>query len=629
MRGSAVLAWILSGLALFAVADARAAEILRHDARVSLIPEQGLMRVHDRMRVRGAGLFRFALSPAFVIEHVELDGRQATLPIDLGPGPRDADITIDYQGPIDPAGGLMDGGDRWYPRIIGQERGFDYSVSVETPRAIEAVMPGRRKGALKRGRSLVSEFVSEQASDDLVLIYGALIPRFRAAGDVGLRVLLPPEAADMAVPYLDAMERHLARFQRLLGPYPFQEFTLVGGPLPIGVAFPGVAYMNARMMRLPFARARSLAHEVLHNWWGHAVDIDYAGGNWAEALTTYMADYGLAESQGQDQAMRRQWLRDYAALPADADRPLRAFRGRRHDADQIIGYGKGAMVFHMLRRLIGDEAFYRGLKRLGAWRARAGWNDLRAIFAAASGRDLDAFFEQWLERTGAPQLAVTAAVEPPGPDGFTVTLRVTQGTAAAYQLALPVTIETDAGPINRQLALALGRAAFSVPVTARPRAVTIDPGSDLFLKLDPRFLAPIFRDVTLGKSVRVTLLEPSEAAHQLAARLLGGDAGAGGSEAGPRLVIGTSVQVRDYLAKLDLGVPDTLQGRGTARAWAARDKRGSALMLVEADQAGGLAQMLRPLPHYRRMGFVVVENGQVIDKGTWPDPPSPFHIPLK
>ena len=40
---------------------------------------------------------------------------------------------------------------------------------------------------------------------------------------------------------------------------------------------------------------RSLAHEVLHAWWGNAVAVDYERGNWSEALTTFMADYALAE----------------------------------------------------------------------------------------------------------------------------------------------------------------------------------------------------------------------------------------------------------------------------------------------------------------------------------------------
>ena len=98
-------------------------------------------------------------------------------------------------------------------------------------------------------------------------------------------------------------------------------------------------------------RGRSLAHEVLHNWWGNGVYIDYESGNWAEGLTTYMADYALAEERGPGEAldMRLGWLRDFAALPEDRDIAVTAFRSKRHDASQVVGYGKVAFIFHMLK----------------------------------------------------------------------------------------------------------------------------------------------------------------------------------------------------------------------------------------------------------------------------------------
>ena len=51
------------------------------------------------------------------------------------------------------------------------------------------------------------------------------------------------------------------------------------------------------MLRLPFIRASSLGHEVLHNWWGNGVLVDYARGNWSEGLTTFMADYAYKSEE--------------------------------------------------------------------------------------------------------------------------------------------------------------------------------------------------------------------------------------------------------------------------------------------------------------------------------------------
>ena len=99
--------------------------------------------------------------------------------------------------------------------------------------------------------------------------------------------------------------------------------------MPVGLGFPNLTYVGRRVLALPFLRGRSLAHEVLHNWWGNGVAIDYDGGNWAEGLTTFMADYALAEDRGKDAArhLRLGWLRDFAALPQDRDIHVTKFLG--------------------------------------------------------------------------------------------------------------------------------------------------------------------------------------------------------------------------------------------------------------------------------------------------------------
>ncbi|MFX8262513.1 M1 family aminopeptidase, partial [Acinetobacter baumannii] len=82
-----------------------------------------------------------------------------------------------------------------------------------------------------------------------------------------------------------------------------------------------------------------------------------------------------------------------------------------HDAAQIVGYGKAAMLFHMLEAEIGRDAFDAGIRRFWSDHAfrDAGWSDLRRAFEAASGRDLGGLFAQWLERRGAPLLTLADA----------------------------------------------------------------------------------------------------------------------------------------------------------------------------------------------------------------------------
>ena len=85
---------------------------------------------------------------------------------------------------------------------------------------------------------------------------------------------------------------------------------------------------------------------------------------------------------------------------------------------RALVYNKGAAVLHMLRRLIGDEAFFSGLRQFYASNRfkKAGTDDLRQAMEAASGRDLERFFERWIYDNGIPRLRFSSAVEGPGAD---------------------------------------------------------------------------------------------------------------------------------------------------------------------------------------------------------------------
>src|SRR5207245_11346606 len=76
-------------------------------------------------------------------------------------------------------------------------------------------------------------------------------------------------------------------------------------------------------------------------------------------------------------------------------------------------YNKGAAVLHMLRRLIGDEAFFRGIRRFyGESRFRkAGTEDLRRAMEAESDRPLERFFERWIYGSTLPRLTFAFHVE--------------------------------------------------------------------------------------------------------------------------------------------------------------------------------------------------------------------------
>ena len=115
------------------------------------------------------------------------------------------------------------------------------------------------------------------------------------------------------------------------------------------------------VIRFPFILTSSYPHEILHNWWGNSVFVDYPTGNWCEGLTAYMADHLMKEQAGQAAEYRRDTLKKYRDFVRDGrDFPLTEFRSRHSAATEAVGYGKTLMGFHMLRRQLGDEAFTGG-----------------------------------------------------------------------------------------------------------------------------------------------------------------------------------------------------------------------------------------------------------------------------
>jgi len=281
----------------------------------------------------------------------------------------------------------------WYPQPDGLAH---YQVSALLPTGFianaEADQIHRTDGP--SGWQFAFEFPYPQAALTLVASphYVRQTAQYR---EVLLETYFFPSEASLADAYLSAVQKYLALYEALLGPYPYRRFAVVANPASSGWSMPTYTLLGSRLMRLPFILDSSLGHEILHEWFGNWVYADTRQGNWTEGLTTYLADHHYAALKGEGSAYRRQILSDYAAYvqPAEA-LAIQEFQSRHHKADSAVGYGKTAMLFHMLRQRLGDAAFFAGLKRLLADKAfqYASWTDLRQAFETAGNTDLQAWF---------------------------------------------------------------------------------------------------------------------------------------------------------------------------------------------------------------------------------------------
>ena len=623
-------------------AQSPAPPALRHDVAVSVDPAARRLSATATTTLPPGFAGAFYLSAAYeIVEATASPAGKPSLTREgawrrIVPPAGAASIRLSYRGPLPPfdpqgpvapgagpEGAFLPAGGGWTPDDFGPIPAA-WRLAVEVNGPFVAVATGKREGEESGPNFYRGRFSEDRAVESPSLFIGPWTVTERAHNGVRYRAYLHPEQSGLAAGLIDAAAQAIDRYSVGVGPYPFADFSIISAPLPVGLGYPGLTYIGRQVLPLPFVRDRSLAHEALHNWWGNGVRIAPERGNWAEGLTTYMADHAVAELErpAAAAAIRLDWLRDFAALPPDREMGLRACRSKRHDAQQVICYGKAAMLFHMLRREIGDAAFGEGVRIF--WKRRqfqsADWDDLRAAFETAAKRDLAGFFKQWIDRPGAPSLRLAEAVA----DGRKVTVKLQQ-LEPSWRLRVPLRVETEAGVESHVVDMSEAAQSVTVTVGAKPLKVQVDPEHDIFRRLETGETPLILRDFTLRRRVAtLTLGGPAEreAAETLAAALFADDvapvnaaAAAVGDE--PLAVIGPSREVTEFLNRLGVKSPLAASARVTGRAWTGRTRSGRAILAAEANDAESLAGMARPLPHYRRESWITFNGRSVLGHGVW------------
>jgi hypothetical protein len=395
-------------------------------------------------------------------------------------------------GVIKDDGVYLAGATLWYP-YLGDSL-FTFELTARAPEGWQLISPGNGTARDAQG---VARWRSDAPLDELHIVGGPLTRYARAAGAVAAEVYLRKPDEALAAKYLESTARNLEMYRGLIGTYPYEKFALVENFWETGYGMPSFTLLGPQIIRFPFILTSSYPHEILHNWWGNGVFVDYASGNWCEGLTAYLADHLYKEQQGHDAEYRRDTLKKYRDFVRDArDFPLTDFRSRHSPATEAVGYGKALMLVHMTRRKIGDEAFTRGLQRFYREQKgrRATFDDLARAFGAASKQDLQPMYDQWVRRAGAPDLRVAdARVEraKEAGGGFVVrgSLRQAQ-QAAPFALDVPVVVRTRAGLEAFTVASAARDTPFALTTKGEPVGLEVDPEFDLFRVLDARETAP-------------------------------------------------------------------------------------------------------------------------------------------
>ncbi len=410
------------------------------------------------------------------------------LPLSPGTGAKNdhtmTDNFIDTKGVV-----LLDG---WCPTLEGLAR---YELKAAVPADFKAVSEADAVKVEYREKTSIHIFEFPHPRTGLSLVAGPYQVSQESYKGIEIAAYFFPEDKELARKYINKSRHYLDLYEGLLGPYPFKRFAIVENRAPTGYGLPTYTLLGQEVARLPFIVDTSLGHEILHSWFGNSVYVDPKKGNWSEGLTTYLADYLYEKQKGQGSDYRRRLLVDYQSyVHEDQAMSLAQFRFRTDRLSKAVGYGKGAMLFHMLKQEIGEDAFNKALKRfvLDYRFKMAGWSELEAVFSDTSKKGLSVFFDQWLERKDVPVLTISKGnITYPGSGLQSQQLTIHQSTESPYSLLVPLVLETTFGEVRRNVRVKTEKESVDIEIKGQPLCVTLDPDYDLMRKLDSSEFPPV------------------------------------------------------------------------------------------------------------------------------------------
>jgi len=287
---------------------------------------------------------------------------------------------------------------------------------------------------------------------------------------------------NMAQAYGDQIGQMMTYFTGIYGLPPEANLSIVEteNGAPNGYAAPGLIFMNPHAIGNTVG-ARLLANEIAREWWEDLVSPATRNHLWlsngmaayAELLwTEHTAGPGAVEQQFHDDSVD--------ALTVDNVPMIQSARMEDYSPELWALTGsKGAAVLHMLRYVIGDKAFFQTLKEYAtryAWKS-ASTEDFKKVAEDVSGKDLDYFFIEWIESSGAPEFKLDYTIYRTQ-KGFRVMGKVSQDMDT-FRMPVTLKIETEGNPESRRVEVVGTSSEFSVDTFGKPKSVVIDPDNNV------------------------------------------------------------------------------------------------------------------------------------------------------
>lgn len=293
-----------------------------------------------------------------------------------------------------------------------------------------------------------------------------------------------PENKDKGFASYAVAKEILAYYIGKVGPYAFEKLanvqskTIFGGMENSGCIFYFEESVGNRGIE------ELMAHEIAHQWFGDAASETNFSHLWlSEGFATYMTNVYLEHKYGVDTLKKR--LKDDRETVFDFEKKRKTpvVDTTVHDNYMVLlnanSYQKGGWVLHMLRRKLGDDAYWKGIRAY--YKKYDGKNanteNLRAELEAASGQNLQQFFKQWIYTGGAPHLKFGWLYDE---KKKVLDITIVQEQIHPFEFPLQIMIGNKTQTFNLKNKMS----HFEIPMTLKPKQVLIDPNVNLLAQFE-------------------------------------------------------------------------------------------------------------------------------------------------
>ena len=353
---------------------------------------------------------------------------------------------------------------KWFPTIDRPNERLTHNIWLTVPDSMVSISNGRLVRQQKLGNGLRKdhwEMNLPHAPYLVAIAVGDFVKVTASHGDLPLGYYVEKGFEKGAAKVFASTPEMISYFESRLGvPFPWQKYDqIVVRDFVSGAMENTTASIFMEELLLDEREALDsewdyiIAHELFHQWFGDLVTAE----SWSnltlnEAFANYSEYLWNEKRYGQDQADLKLVVEKEGYFAEAEMDPKKLIRFNYADAEDLFdahSYNKGGLVLHMLRRQLGDAAFFKGLNLYLTQHAfqAVEAHDLRLAMEQVSGQDLNGFFNQWFFAKGHPELEVE--VDYSQPENLLLRFSQVQNSFEYPVFQLPITVSWYEGEVRK------------------------------------------------------------------------------------------------------------------------------------------------------------------------------------